>query len=509
MTAMQVASLLVDTPFSVVEDTGDAGDASAILAGGVAYRSDKVVAGDLFFCVPGLVHDGHDFAADAAARGAVGLVVDHALAVDLPQFQVADVRHALALASSVFFDHPSEKLSVAGITGTNGKTTTTYLIDWIMHFAQGGTLRHTGIIGTVETRIGSQSHPSHNTTPESLDLQQLLACMVEATVTTVAMEVSSHAIDLDRVAGIHFAAVGFSNLTQDHLDYHHDMEAYFEAKASLFDSPLTRERVICIDDVYGQRLAKRCSDNGFAILTTGYSMEADIHPLAVEYGAYKTHLTVMTPEGTFTLDFPLIGRFNVENLLLAAGVSRAMGVKYPVIFAALEEAPQVPGRLERVHAKIDPPFTLFVDYAHTPDSVQKAIAAVEAITTGRTLVVFGCGGDRDAAKRPLMGAAACSADYAIVTSDNPRSEDPEAIIADILPGMAGSAADRFEVHSDRRVAIRRAIALAQPGDAILVAGKGHEDYQLVGDDVVSFDDREVAREELDMRVASEESGEVR
>ncbi|MDR3037017.1 MAG: UDP-N-acetylmuramoyl-L-alanyl-D-glutamate--2,6-diaminopimelate ligase [Coriobacteriales bacterium] len=505
---------------------------------GIAYRSSDVQPGNLFFCVPGERVDGHDFAADAATRGAAALAVEHSVPVDLPQLHFDDTRLALALASQAFYDDPSASLAITAVTGTNGKTTTSYLIDWICRFAfaaadgaevgatAGATAASavaahlapgapaadtalrtpsaapTGLIGTVETRIGSARLSSKFTTPESLDLQRLLAQMRDAGVREVCMEVSSHAIALHRVANVRFAAAAFTNLTQDHLDFHGTMEVYFEAKAALFDSPLVAARAIDCDTPAGRRLIERCETAGFTVLTSGLDTAAQVRAHDICYHATHTALTLDTPAGSFSFTYPLIGGFNVSNVALAAATASLLGFDWQTIISALTVCPQIPGRLERVWAKgisaddvRQPPIRVFVDYSHTPDSIQKALEALGEIKNGRVLLVFGCGGDRDAGKRPLMGAAALASDYAIVTSDNPRTENPQSIIADILPGMAGGEG-RFEVVCDRRQAIARALAQAGAGDIVLIAGKGHEDYQIVGETRLDFDDRIVAAEEL-------------
>ena len=313
----------------------------------------------------------------------------------------------------------------------------------------------------------------------------------------VAMEVSSHALDLERTWGSKFAVTAFSNLTQDHLDYHRTFEAYFEAKARLFSKDYPAKRVICIDDEWGRELLRRCSVRDEDIITCGFERSAQIHPVEVEYFTTHTRLLVEVRGARFELDYPLVGRFNVSNVMLALGIGVQLGISLDVVVAALDDAPQIPGRLQRVSVADDGGVSVFVDYAHTPDALQKALGAVQALSKSRTIVVFGCGGDRDAGKRPLMGQAALSADFAVVTSDNPRTEDPLAIIDDILGGMAGADASRYAVVPDRREAIAKAIEVAEPGDAILIAGKGHEDYQLVGDEVLPFDDVKVAAEELE------------
>ncbi len=511
MVSKSLGELLATIPYKLVGPASDRQDVAAEQVRGIAYRSNCVEPGDAFFCIPGLVHDGHAFAADALKRGASLLVTQRPLDIDATQVQVDDTRKALALASSVFFEQPSSQLQLLAVTGTNGKTTTTFLVDWIIRFALSvsgdeNAEDRTGLIGTVETRIGRTRLDSHHTTPESYDLQQLLRRMLDSGIGFVTMEASSHAIALDRVAGVHFAVAAFTNLTQDHLDFHADMQEYFEVKARLFTSELTRERVINIDSEYGRELVRRCSASGYQVLTTGFAEEADIRVLRSYCTVHGTQLMIATPEGELELSYPLIGAFNVENVLLATGIAHISGIDYATIAAALAQAPQVPGRLESVQCQSEIADSdtvksnsllprVFVDYAHTPDSIEKALAAINAIKTARVGIVFGCGGDRDRGKRPLMAQAARAADFVIVTSDNPRSEQPQAIIADILPGLAGYTA--YCVEPDRRKAIACALQSAGRDDIILIAGKGHEDYQLVGDKVLDFDDRLVAAEELE------------
>jgi len=454
---------------------------------GVAYRSDRVVPGDAFFCISGFTHDGHDFAPDAVARGASAVVVARPMqGVDAPQAVVPDVRRALALASGVAAGSPSAKMDVIGITGTNGKTTTTYLVEAILRAAG----VRTGIIGTVETRIGDERLPAQRTTPESADLQSLLANMLARGVHGVAMEVSSHAIDLHRVDGVRFAVAAFTNLTQDHLDYHNTIEEYWSVKRRLFTEMAPRASVVNVDDPYGRELAEALGD----ALTVGRAVDAAVRAMEVQLRHDGTSFTLATPVGSVPVHLPLAGSYNVSNALVAAGCALALGVPLETIAEGLAAAPQVPGRLERIDA--GQPFSVLVDYAHTPDSLSKALGAARRFTDGRVITVFGCGGDRDPDKRPMMGRAAGeAADLAIVTSDNPRSEDPVSIILQVEDGLKEVAAD-YEVEVDRRRAIRRAVALACPGDTVLIAGKGHEDYQIFADRTIHFDDREVAREEL-------------
>lgn len=472
---------------------------------GIAYRSDAVKPGDVFFCIVGMKVDGHSFAQDAIDCGAKVLVVQRKVyladATDVTEVVVSDTRKAMAHAAAVFYDHPSRDISLVGVTGTNGKTTTTFLVEHIARVAG----RRTGVIGTVGVNVGDVHEKSAHTTPESPDLQGLFARMRDAQVDVVAMEVSSHALDLLRTWGTRFSVTAFTNLTQDHLDYHHTFEAYFEAKALLFSADYPAKRVICVDDKWGRELLRRCSAAGDNVVTTGFDPSAQIHPGEVVYAPTHTTVELHVRGDRYRFDYPLVGRFNVSNIMNAFGIALQLGIPTQIIIQALEDAPQVPGRLERVRTAHDGGVSVFVDYAHTPDALKKALGSIIALTPGRTFCVFGCGGDRDSGKRSIMGREALSADYAIVTSDNPRSEDPLAIIADIESGMSAGK-DRYEVVPDRRDAIARALELAQAGDSVLIAGKGHEDYQIVGDEVRHFDDRAVAAEELERRFGGSAAG---
>lgn len=473
--------------FDGVATVADAYAATAVW--GISYRSDLTRQGDVFFCVPGFRRDGHDFAADAVSRGAVAVVCERALEVPVPTLLVPDSRAALARVAARFHGHPSRDLAVVGITGTNGKTTTTYLLDSVLRRAG----RRTGVIGTVETRIRDERLSSARTTPESADLQELFARMVTEGVDAVSMEVSSHAIDLHRVDSVRFAVAAFTNLTQDHLDYHHTLEEYWSVKRRLFTDLDVGERVIDVDDPYGEQLARSLP----GACTVGRSPSARVRAQNERPAADGTVFDLVTERGTVAVELPLPGAYNVSNALVAAGCALALGIDLDTVAAGLSEAPQVPGRLERVDEGQD--FTVLVDYAHTPDSLAKAIAAVRAVTPGRVITVFGCGGDRDPEKRPLMGAAAgAGSDVVVVTSDNPRSEDPVGIILQIEDGLRGADVEHT-VEVDRRSAIAYAIGVARSGDAVLIAGKGHEDYQIFADRTIHFDDREVAREELRAR----------
>lgn len=463
---------------------------------GLAYRSDKVQEGDIFFCIVGLTADGHSFAQDAIDRGAKVLVVERKIyladASDVTEVVVSDSRKAMALAAAAFYDHPSEQFSLVGITGTNGKTTTSYLIENIARVAG----NRTGVIGTVGVHIGDEIEETSRTTPESPDLQYLFSRMNSENCDVVAMEVSSHALDLERTWGTRFAVTVFTNLTQDHLDYHNTFEAYFEAKARLFSQSYPAKRVICIDDAYGKELLRRCAVAEEDIITTGFDTSAQIHPEEIIYNTTSTTVVLDVRGTRYSFEYPLVGQFNVENIMSAFGVGIQLGISADTIVKALSKTPQIPGRLQRVSSSGGENPTVYVDYAHTPDALTKAISSLRSLMEdGRLITVFGCGGDRDSGKRPLMGKAALASDYAIVTSDNPRTEDPQTIIEDIIPGMT-LGADRYEVVVDRREAIGKAIEIAQPKDCVLIAGKGHEDYQIIGTETITFDDCAVASEFL-------------
>ncbi len=482
---------LMEQPTSILPSLAALGadippEVSELSISGVAYRSDAVRTGDAFFAIPGFTHDGHDFARDASARGAAVLVVQRRLPLDAVQIVVPNTRAALARASAAFFGEPSRALEVVGITGTNGKTTTTYVLDSILK-ASG---RRTGLIGTVETRVAEERRPAGRTTPESADLEALLAKMRDRGVASVSMEVSSHAIDLHRVDGIAFAVAAFTNLTQDHLDYHHTLEEYASVKRRLFEEFEVARRVVNIDDPLGAAMASDLAVE----CTVGRLSGADVTAADERPDARGTTFTLSAHSEQADVLLPLTGAFNVANALVAAGCALSLGIGLEVIVSGLEMAPQVPGRLERVDA--GQPFSVIVDYAHTPDSLEKAILAVREVTEGRVIVVFGCGGDRDPEKRPLMGrAAGRAADHVVVTTDNPRSEDPVGIILQIEDGLRDVLAS-WEVEVDRRKAIGAALAQAEEGDSVLIAGKGHEDSQIFADRTIHFDDREVAAEEV-------------
>jgi UDP-N-acetylmuramoyl-L-alanyl-D-glutamate--2,6-diaminopimelate ligase len=452
----------------------------------VAYDHRAANPGTLFFCVPGFTRDGHDFALDAINRGAAAVVVERELDLAIPQIRVKSVRAAMAPAAAVFYGDPTAELEVVGITGTNGKTTTAFLVRALME-ADG---RQTGLLGTVKSVIGGVEREVQRTTPEAIDLQRNFRQMLDEGDTACAMEVSSHALELRRADAIHFAAAIFTNLTQDHLDFHPTMEDYFRAKRRLFKGGALRPRasIVNVDDSYGARLAAELDEpTTFAIHSA-----ADYRATNLRTGLSGSTFTVETPDGRLDLKSPLRGEFNVSNVLGALAAARALDVPAEICAAAIANAGQVPGRFETVEA--GQPFAVLVDYAHTPDSLENVLRAARELTSQRLHVVFGCGGDRDRGKRPLMGEIASRlADRVIVTSDNPRSEDPEAIVQEVLVG----AGPGVEHEVDRRVAIERALATAAPGDVVVIAGKGHEQGQeFEHGRKLAFDDVTVARDIL-------------
>jgi UDP-N-acetylmuramoyl-L-alanyl-D-glutamate--2,6-diaminopimelate ligase len=499
---MKLRELLVDA--EVAEIIGNAGAEIA----GLSYDSRAVEPGELFFCVPGQRSDGHEFAERAVERGAAALVVERPLEVETTQVRVADARAAMAPIAVRFWDDPTADLDVAGVTGTNGKTTTAFLIRHILE-SQG---TRTGLLGTVKRIVAGVEEEVERTTPEAIDLQQTFRRMLDGGDAACAMEVSSHALALKRSAGVRFAVAVFTNLTQDHLDFHGDMERYFLAKRGLFLSspgaaaPVSRERrplpgvaVVNVDDPFGARLAaelREAEQPPVLTFSAGGADGADFRAAEVSFDAAGSRFLCLGPGGEAEVRMPLPGQFNVENALAAIGACHALGVPSEDAAGALASAGMVPGRFEPVDE--GQPFAVLVDYAHTPDSLENALTAARKLTEGRLIAVFGCGGDRDREKRPLMGGiAARLSDACVVTSDNPRSEEPQAIIAEILAGMPDSENGGIEVEPDRRGAIALAFETAAPGDTVVIAGKGHEQGQeLANGRKIPFDDREVAREEL-------------
>ena len=449
----------------------------------LAYDTRRLREGTLFFCVPGARRDGHDLAAEAVAAGAVALVVERRVDVVVPQLVVESSRAAMAVAADAFFGAPTERLTVAGVTGTNGKTTTTFLLRSILEAAG----RSTGLVGTVEWVVGEERRAAPHTTPESIDLQRLFREMLDAGDKSAAVEASSHGAAFGRLGRVRFDALVFTNLTQEHLDLHGDMEEYFQAKRRLFTGPTPPPAAVNVGDPYGRRLAEELRGLGGRLVTFGISDEADVRPVRLELTPASTVLDVAGLE----LRPRLRGRFNVENILASVATARLLGVEDEAIVRGVEHVAGVPGRFEAVDE--GQLFAVVVDYAHTPEALENVLVEARSLAANRVLCVFGCGGDRDRAKRPLMGEVVSRlADRALVTSDNPRSEEPLALIEEILGGMSGD----YDVEPDRAVAISRAIEEADEGDVVVIAGKGHEQGQEFADRTIPFDDREVARDAL-------------
>ncbi len=462
---------------------------------GLAYDSRRVQRNSLFVALRGEKSDGHAFVEQAIEKGTTVIVaerdVQHARATLV---EVENSRTALADLSAAFYERPVRKLKMAGVTGTNGKTTTTFLIK---HICEKAGVR-CGLIGTVRYEIADRILPAVRTTPESLDLQELLAQMVNAGCKAAAMEVSSHAIAQDRTRGLEFDVAVFTNLTQDHLDFHGTMENYFEAKLKLFTGLTSQTHkkksiaIVNIDDRYGERLLERLPKD-LPVITYGMGARADFRGSNYRAEFSGTSYQLDARGKSYLVRVPLIGRFNVANSLAALAAANSLGVNLRDAVLSLAKSPQVPGRLEAVPAKRQ--FQIFVDYAHTPDALLNVLKTARELSPRKLIVVFGCGGDRDKQKRPLMARVADdNADFSIITSDNPRKEDPDAIIADAEKGMRS---DRYEKITDRAQAIARAIALAQPHDIILIAGKGHETYQEFADHTIPFDDLQVAKRALE------------
>jgi len=455
----------------------------------LSYDSRRTVSGSLFFALPGAKTNGAEFAQQAAGKGAAAVVAESRIGdCGCPVVEVPDARAAMADIAAAFFGHPDRSLKCAGVTGTNGKTTTAFLLK---HLMDSSSLR-SGLIGTVKYVVGTEEIPAPRTTPESVDLQEMLARMREGGSKAVAMEVSSHALVQKRARGIEFDAAVFTNLTQDHLDYHRTMEAYFEAKALLFESLAAQTHkkgraIINADDRHGHLLIERFGKK-LKTVTFGRGVGADFRASAIRFDGNGSVFHLDAKRKSFLVRMPLIGLFNIYNALAALAAAASCGVELRGAIAALASAPQVPGRVERVAGKRN--FQVFVDYAHTDDALKNVLRTLKELKPARLITVFGCGGDRDRAKRPLMAAAAEEhSDWTVITSDNPRREDPEAIIADVEAGMRGT---NFEKITDRERAIRHAIDLAAPGDIVLVAGKGHETYQEFADRRIAFDDVAVA-----------------
>jgi UDP-N-acetylmuramoyl-L-alanyl-D-glutamate--2,6-diaminopimelate ligase len=472
---------------------------------GLFCRAQDVQPGGLFVAIRGFKADGHDFVDQALANGAVAVVCEQPVSANTMTIQVADSRKALAELAATFYGDPSQDLTIVAITGTNGKTTTSYLVESILQAAD----INTGVIGTINYRYGGKIFDNPVTTPESLDLQRILSQMRDAGVTHVVMEVSSHALDLHRVHGCKFDIGVFTNFSQDHLDYHKDMDSYWACKRKLFSDLLpacaagTQVRaVINIADPKGRQLAREMT---LPSLTCSHHADSDLRTLKARFDLQGMAARIATPHGKMEFRSQLVGRHNLENILSAIGVGVALGIPLETIAAGISSLENVPGRLERIpnrHRRF-----VYVDYAHTPDALENALLALRALTADRIICVFGCGGDRDKAKRPEMGGiAARLSDLVVVTSDNPRTEPPEQIIDQIVTGVQkicdlqyapgdlqhGFRSKSFSVMVDRRVAIRHSLLASRPGDTLLIAGKGHEPYQIVGHERRPFDDRQEA-----------------
>jgi UDP-N-acetylmuramoyl-L-alanyl-D-glutamate--2,6-diaminopimelate ligase len=477
---------------------------------GLTYDSRKASVGQVFFAIPGEKVDGHEFIGEAVRRGATAFVFSRPgdWPRTLTSVRVKNVRRTLGLWAGHFYGRPSLKLKLIGVTGTNGKTTLTYLIEAILR--AGG--MEPGVIGTINYRYRGCEIPSHHSTPESLDLQELLDTMIRVGVNAVAMEVSSHALVQERVRGLDFDVGVFTNLSRDHLDYHRDMDDYFDAKSKLFtdfvknSGKSNKAAVIFGEDPRASVLMAKARDADLDVWSYGEGRQWDIHPLAIEKDVTGLRGKIDAKGQVIEFISPLIGAANLQNIMGAAGVGLALGLEASAVTQGIRQLKAVPGRLEKVANALG--ITVLVDYAHTPDALEKVLGAVRPLTRGRLITVFGCGGDRDRGKRPLMGEiAARLCDVVVVTSDNPRTEEPSAILNEVIGGIERTNLKKlpevqlknrsgYYAEVDRREAIRVALRAARPGDSVLIAGKGHEDYQILGTTKIHFDDREVVREEL-------------
>lgn len=478
----------------------------------IVYDSRSVTQGALFVALRGSIVDGHRYLKQAVALGAVALLSEEIPQnIDtVPVICVSDTRRALAYLANAFYGTPSKELTLIGVTGTNGKTSTTYLVESILKSAG----KKTGVIGTIEIRYADQRQRTLNTTPESLDLQRTLRSMRDHKVQAVAMEVSSHGTQTGRVDGCVFQVAALTNLTQDHLDFHGTMQEYCASKRLLFSKHLAKAgtAVINIDDPSADTFLAAAQKAGAKIVRVSRDAKssAEIRLESANVELHRTQARVVTPKGSLEIELPLIGDFNLENMLIAVGIGTALDIAPTAIVQGIHECPQVPGRVEHVSLEGVSAPTILVDYAHTPDALDKLLRTVRPLTAGKLITIFGCGGDRDRSKRPLMAkAVAQSSDFAILTNDNPRTEDPNQIFADIVPGMEGMqqvTTELFSKHNkeyvllpDRRSAIQFAIASAKPQDTVLIAGKGHEDYQIIGHERLPFDDRREASRALRLR----------
>lgn len=460
---------------------------------GIGYDSRKVIENYIFVCISGFKVDGHSFAEKAIELGAVAIVTErldsHMLELNnkygTTLICVKDCRKSLAELSNSYYGEPSKKLKLIGVTGTNGKTSITQIMINMLE----GLEYKCGVLGTIENRIIDTVYPSEVTTPESLELNQLFYKMNQLNVEYCTMEVSSHALELDRVANLNFEYGIFTNLSQDHLGFHKTMEAYFEAKARLFRRT-TKYNIINIDDSYGKRIVSKKEEFLAKTITYGIDNEADISATRIEYSPSSTEFLLSTPKWEVEVSIPIPGKIYVYNYLAAVSVLYLEGMDAETIYKATQFIKSIPGRLETVNSKTG--INVIVDFAHTPDSLENVLKVVRTFTTGKLITVFGCGGDRDTSKRPIMGRIATElSDYTFVTSDNPRTENPDLIIKDILEGISVDKKS-YTYNVDRKETIIEAVKMAKPEDTILIAGKGHETYQIIGTVKYDFDDREIA-----------------
>ncbi len=457
---------------------------------GIVYDSRKTKKGNLFICVSGYTQDGHNYINDALQKGAAAFIVEKDVDVEgAAVVKVQNSRSAMPMLASAFYNNPTQRLRLVGITGTNGKTTTTYLIKSIMEANR----QKTGLLGTISTQIGDKIFVSSRTTPESLDLQSLFREMADSDIDYAVMEVSSHSLDLGRVEGCNFRIGVFTNLTQDHLDFHKTIENYRNAKKKLFH--MTKgANIINIDDEHGRIIADEVGSLGTQLITYGIDNKADIMAKNIDITSKGVSFTLVTPDYETELSIKIPGKFSVYNALAAASVAYVEGISREVIREGLNNVDNVPGRSEIV--KTDTPYTVIVDYAHTPDGLQNILASVKQYAKGSVITLFGCGGDRDKEKRPIMGGiAGRMSDFCIITSDNPRSEEPMDIIKQTEVGIKSTGCDYICIEN-RRDAIKYALSIAKPDDIVLLAGKGHETYQVLKDRTIPFDERDIVEELL-------------
>ena len=464
----------------------------------IEMDSQKVREGSLFVCIQGFTVDGHDYVGEAIMNGASAIVAQKKVQAEVPVILVTDSSRTLAMLADKFYDHPTSKFPLIGVTGTNGKTTVTYLLEKIYNQYR----KKTGVIGTIQMKIDNKTYPVSNTTPDALELQKSFQLMLDEGVEQAVMEVSSHALDLGRVYGCDFDIAVFTNLSQDHLDFHKNIDDYLRAKSLLFaqlGNTYTNNKqkfaIINADDTSAELIKKSTAQH---VITYGCEQKAQIMAKEIKIDASGTSFILISPEGDLLITSKLIGMFNVYNMLAASAAAIAGKIPLPIIKTALESINGINGRFESVAGK-ESSFSVIVDYAHTPDSLKNVLKTIKEFANRKIYVVIGCGGDRDRSKRPLMAAIALRySDYAIFTSDNPRTEDPEQILQDMTKGLEDFK-NKYDVISDRKSAIYQTINYAQKDDIILIAGKGHETYQQIGHNKYDFDDRVIAKEALKLR----------